>query len=655
MKKVLAFILMIVSFYTLKAQDNSEVLLKIDNREITADEFLRIYNKNSSITLEEKKSVDEYLDLFINYKLKVIEAENMGYDTMSTFIKEMDGYRKQLGKPYLDKSSSIDSFILEAYQHYIEEVNASHILLKLNARALPKDSARVYNRLMEIREEIVKGKSWQQVIDENSSNPENKIGGDLGWFSAFRMVYPFEAAAYNTPVGQVSMPVRTNFGYHLIKVNGRRPNRGEANIRHIMTNLPSNPTDAEVEAAKQKIENAYEALQQGAGWDSIARAYSEHKSTFALGGKLGWMKSGTAPEVMLDTCFKLKPGQYSKPFRSEYGFHIVRVDEVKGLQSYEDMKEELANKIRQTGEIVSITHDQRIDKIKSRYGFAFYEDKLDALYQIIDTNLYNGTWDPSLAKDLRGVIFHIGDSTYTQYDAARYIAAKRLTYRGVTLQESIRKKTMEFLEERVLAYEIAQLPIKYPEYRYLLEEYHDGILLFNLTEDMVWQKAVQDTVGLKNFYDQLPEKYNWKERVVLSKYIFADSTLTDQLLKVAKKRVKKGLDSKAVSAMVCGQDSLPCVKISELKYEKGDNALADGMSWKKGAYLISRDKDARVLYYVEGILPPQMKKLSDARGLYTADYQAYLEKLWVNNLREKYPVDINEQVLSKIKEQESQN
>lgn len=654
MKKLISILYVVIICQLLVAQTGSETLLLIDDQAIQSDEFLRIYNKNSSITLEEKKSVEEYMDLFINYKLKVIEAQNLGYDTISSFIKEMGGYTKQLAKPYLDKSSLIDSFILEAYSHYVNELNASHILLKLDKSALPRDTARVYNRLMDIRQEIIDGKDWDKAIDDNSRNPKDKIGGDLGWFGGFRMVHPFEAAAYDLEVGEVSMPVRTMFGYHLIKLNERRKNRGEVNARHIMTIIPRKPSDAEVAAARQKIEKAYEALLQGAEWDSIARAYSEHKTTYFMGGKLGWIKSGNAPDALLDTCFTLKIGEYSGILRSEYGFHIGLVDKIKPLLPFEDVEDQISKKIRQSGAITKITNVQRLERIKDEYGYKLYEENIDALYELIDSSLFTGKWDSEVAKDLKDTIFFIGDTVITQYDAAVDFSRRPVVYRRSPLEVIVRKRIQKQSDKVVLNYELAKLPSKYPEYKYLLDEYHDGILLFNLTEDKVWRKAVEDSTGLEAFYEGLPEKHKWEDRISISKYVFADSLISNTLLKVAKKRLKKGLSVGDISLQVCGQDTLPCIQIEELKFEKGDNALADGMKWKKGSYLLSKDKENHILYFVEAVIPSQIKELNDARGLYTADYQTYLEKEWVADLRDKYSIQVINEVLNKIIIQESE-
>lgn len=649
MKRYFSIFTALILFQLLSAQ---EVLMTIDNRPITTEEFLRIYNKNSAITSEDKKSVSEYLDLFINYKLKVIEAENLGYDTMKSFIKEMAGYTGQLAKPYLENNKMIDSLVEEAYQRSFEEVNASHILIQMDRNPLPKDTVEAYNRIMAIRDRIVnKGEVWDDVIQDESPNPENPIGGDLGWFTVLRMVYPFENAAYTIPVGEISMPVRTQWGYHLIKVNDRRKNRGEVFASHILVNLPPNSSDIEIEAAKNKIDEAYTELENGVSWDSVVLKYSEHRGTAERNGRIGWLRSANTPEELLKACFSTDSGEYSKPVLTKYGYHIVMPIQYRGVPLYERGDENFRKNVIQNSYVSELTESQVVNNIKAEYGFQFYEQNLEELYSVVDSSLFTKSWDPVVAKNMLKPVFSIGDSTYTQYDVARYVATKRHSAR-LGLYNVVFMEANNYINNKIKDYETAQLPYKYPDYKYLLEEYHDGILLFNLTEDMVWRKAVEDSAGLKKFYNELPEKYQWESRIVLTKYSYSDSLLTPKLIKAAKSRLKKGLTAADISGIICPQDSLPCLKFIELKYERGDNAVADSIPWKRKAYILSRDKDAFILYYVDEILPPQIKTLNDARGLYTADYQTYLEKLWIEELRARHTVEINEEAFNEIKKNE---
>lgn len=651
MKKTISLLILILIPVFGFAQP-SDTLITIDGHVVDSEEFMRIYNKNSNIAEENQKSIDEYLDLFINYKLKVVEAENLGYDTVTSFIQEMESYTHQLAKPYLEKNQSLDSFVMEAYERQQEEVNASHILLKINKNSLPADTARVYNRIIALREQILAGKDWDQVIKDESRDPDNPIGGDLGWFSVFRMVYPFETAAYQTPVGEISMPVRTDYGYHLIKVNGRRPSKGEVKGAHIMTILPRNPNEVEKEAAWDKINKAYAALEAGADWDSVALEYSEHKSTYKRGGSMGYIRTGSAPDTLLETLFSLDTFEYSQPFPTQYGFHIVMPEAFKPNPPFEEVEADIRAKVRSTGDILRITEEQMMNNIKEEYGFAFNEEKLDTLYKLMDTTMYSGTWDPGVAAGLSDTVFFIGDTVYTQYDVAKFFAQRRVAVRVMALDMTMRARFLRMMDDKIVEYERIRLPQKYPEYKNLLQEYHDGILLFNLTEDKVWRKAVEDSAGLKTFYDTLAEKYMWEQRIAISKYTYADSSITDVLLPLAQKRAKSGLNASAISKIVCPEDSVPCITLTELKYERGDNAVADSITWKKKQYLISRDNQNIVLYVVDAILKPVEKTLEDARGLYTADYQTHLEDKWVADLRAKYEITVNRELLEELKSQE---
>ena len=653
MKRYFILLAAIALYQLLPAQ---EILLTIDDRPITKDEFLRIYNKNSSITTEDKKSVDEYLDLFINYKLKVIEAENQGYDTMPSFIKEMAGYTEQLAKPYFENDELADSLVKEAYQNHFYEINASHILIPLDRNALPKDTVKAYNRIMAIRDKIINNEeSWDDAIKNESPDPNNPIGGDLGWFTVLRMVYPFEAAAFNTPVGEISMPVRTEYGYHLIRVNAKRKNRGEVFAAHIAVTTPKNPSDLEIEAAKNKIDKAYAELQKGVPWDSVVIKYSEHRNTIKNGGKIGWLRTGNCPDTLLEACFVIDSGQYSGPIQTQYGFHIIKPLQYRKPPFYDLNDEEFKKKVVKNHYIEDMTETQELDKIKHDYGFAFYPENLEELYTVVDSSIFTKEWNPGVAKEMTKPVFSIGDSTYSQYDVAKYIAKVYVSKRGKLLNQ-VNNAVMNYIGKKIRNYEVTQLPNKYPDYKYLLEEYHDGILLFNLTEDMVWRKAVEDSVGLQKFYDELPEKYKWDSRILITKYSYKDSTLTETLVKAAKSRRKKSLTAQDISGIICPQDTIPCISFVELKYEKGDNAIADSIPWKPKANLLTRDKNNIILYYVEAILPPQVKELNDARGLYTADYQTYLEKLWIDELRAKHSININEAVFNEInKEEESGN
>ncbi len=648
-KHVFLFISMLnFSFFLIKAQD--EILMTIGDRKITRSEFERIYHKNNSSTTYENKSPKEYLDLFINFKLKVIEAENNGYDTMSKFTTELAGYRDQLAKPYLQDKGQIEVLLNEAYRRTITEVNASHIALKVPAGATPADTAEIYNKIMNIRNRILAGESFEDMAVAYSDD-RNAIynKGNIGWFSAFRMVYPFEEAAYTTPVGQISMPFRTRFGYHIIRTNAFRPAIGEVLLSHIMVKASRDDDSATHAAARAKINDYYNRLLNGESFFDVATKYSEDYSSARVGGKLRWIRSGELLPELEDKIFAITDsGKFTEPVQSDHGYHIFMIHGRRPIKSFDEMKAELEDRLNRD-ERRNFTEKLYVDKLKKDYGFTEYPENYSELMNLVDSSLYDNKWDPFYAGPLIDPLFTIGNREYTQADLANYLRSTKKYSVKESLELIVKRKYDDFVKEKVLEYEKDMLDDKYPEFRYLMEEYHDGILLFNIMDDMVWSKAVKDTAGLENFFKKNRKNYNWQTRADVTIFTVKDSSLTEKILSLAPDRFSKGISDKDFNIAICGNDSIQCVDIKNKKYEKGDDKNVDNMNWMQGSSYVYREKNKIVILYINDILKPQPKKFNEARGLVTADYQNYLEKQWIKQLRKKYPVVIDKKVLATIK------
>lgn len=255
MKKLILCVSIVWGTLAVYAQEKENpVVLEIGNKKVTLEEFEAIYKKNAD---ENKTSTPEelkdYLDLYIKFKLKVVEAEALGMDTLPAFVQELEGYRKQLAQPYLSDREVTEGLIKEAYERMKSDVNASHILVKVSQEAEPKDTLAAYNKILKIRKRIITGEDFEKVAAETSEDPSAvKNKGNLGYFTVFQMVYPFESAAYNTEVGKISMPVRTSFGYHILKVNDKRPARGTMKAAHIMIRVNKNDGEEEIQNKKTK-------------------------------------------------------------------------------------------------------------------------------------------------------------------------------------------------------------------------------------------------------------------------------------------------------------------------------------------------------------------------------------------------------------------
>ncbi|MBN2485950.1 MAG: peptidylprolyl isomerase [Bacteroidales bacterium] len=651
MKKILSVLTALVFSVVAFSQENTKTLMTIDGRNITAEEFIRVFSKNNNITPEtEKKSVDEYLDLFINFKLKVIEAENLGYDTVASFIDELEGYRRQLAQPYLSVNEIENKYIEEAYNRTVTELRASHLMVRLDRNPSPSDTLAAYNKIYGYYNRIVGGEPFEKIVIEAAEDPRDAQNeGDLGYFSAFRMVYPFETAAYNTAVGQVSKPVRTMYGYHLIKITDSRPNRGEVKVAHIMTRYEKEATEPERLAAKEKLEKAYAELKSGADWNEMVEKYSENPGTKKFNGEIGWLKTGTAPEVFLDACHKLSEGEFSGVIETPGGYHIAKILEKKPVETFDELKNELKSKIEKSEDHKNLIDNTLNTNLKNKYGFSFYPQNATPLVNYIDSTIYAQIWDPAPAKGLTDKIVTVGEKDYTLYDYAIFLSkANKFASHRLNFSEIVQKNAESFATQCLHDYAINRLEKENPDFKYLLKEYHDGILLFNLTNDTVWKRAQDDTTGLNAFF-KTAKKYNWNPRFETLIFEYTDSSFTAKLPSLAKKYATGKQNIAYVNSKLCPNDTLPCVQVKEKRYEKGVDSFADKLGPKKGYNTSIKDKNKFRFYYVKDVLPVSQKQLNEARGLYIADYQNFLEQEWIKQLRNKYEITVHDSVLNELK------
>lgn len=654
MKKTLlgtAIALFIATTAFAQPGDNS-TLLSVGGDNVTRGEFMTIYKKNNSNpTAIDKKSVTDYLDLFINFKLKVKEAKDLGLDTAKTFVSELRGYRKQLATPYLTDKEVNDKLLTEAYERSKKDVRASHILIKCDAEALPKDTLAAYKKAMSLRDRINKGEDFNKLAEQFSDDPsakENK--GDLGYFTVFNMVYQFENAAYSTPKGQVSMPVRTRFGYHLVKVEDIRDAQGTIRTAHIMVKLPKDAKQTDIDAAKVKIDEVYNKLKGGEKFDDLAAKYSDDKASAKKGGELPWFGTGRMVPEFETAAFALKAdGDYSAPVLTQYGWHIIKRIEKKGIPAFDDVKTEFKSKIGKDSRSEK-SKTSLVNKIKTEAAFKEDRKLLLDFNKAIDSTIYDGNWKSDKAAALNKVIFNFGNKNYTQQDFAKYIATRQTKRaKDVSIQSIVNTMYDKFVEESALTYEDGQLETKYPAFRDLLNEYRDGMLLFEITDKKVWSKAVEDTLGLKGFYDANKTNYMWGERADVTIFKFANKEVADRFRKYMKKNAKNNPTNDQILKEINKNSQLD-LQIEEGVYSKKDNENVDKVSWVAGTMSPDMDSEKSIIVVrVNKVLPPQPKSISEARGLITADYQNYLEKEWIGKLRKKYTVTVDQNVLDSIK------
>jgi len=662
MKKVLGLVTLVLlgsSMLFAQFSFDDKTLMTIGDEKVSVGEFLKVYNKNNTQTAYENSSVEEYLDLFINFKLKVKQAEELKMDTSKAFNRELGSYREQLAKPYFVDEAVNEALLEEAYNRMLKDLRASHILIIVDEDAPAEDTLKAYNKITEIRKEIINGldfaeaavaysddpsaKDRKEIPGKQSFMPGNK--GDIGYFTVFNMVYPFETAAYNTPLDSISSPVRTKYGYHLLKVNDIQNAMGVVQVAHIFVALRPDASAADSVRKAEKINNIAQKIKEGMKFEDAVRKYSEDRGSIANKGKLSKFTCNRVVPEFVEVINKLNIDEISDPVKTRYGFHIVKLISRDTPGTFEKeaphLKERIAKdqRARKSEEAV-------ISKIKTENGFKVYEQAKDEVYQMIDTSVFDATFVADSLKMMTSTVLKIGKEKYTQYDFAEYVKKNQSRQEKGNLKAYLDKQFRGFVDETCLAYEDKNLENNYPEFRDLMQEYHDGILLFNLTDKEVWSKAVTDTVGLEKFFNGRSDQYMWNERVDATVYEIRDRTLTDKVKEIIMK-----YDSDGDIALALEQDSIKkLVNIKPGYYEKGDNKYVDQTGWKVGlSDQINSDVENLVVFVkVRKTLDPEPKKLDEARGLATADYQTYLEKEWIIELREKYPVTVNEKVLQKL-------
>lgn len=699
MKKISMTALASVLTFMAMAQTNDPVVMTIGGKPVYKSEFESVYRKNNPKPASDAKSVKEYTDLFSLFKMKVFEAESMGLDTAASFKTELAGYRKQLATPYLTDKNTNDNLISEAYERMKYEVKASHILIRCPDFEFAKDTLEAYTRATLIRNAITgklptsaqiaeydkllknstqvkaelakkdsalyksklnsvkklaeyfKNAGADKFIDiapktsDDPSVPDNK--GDLGYFSALDMVYPFETAAYNTRPGEVSNVVHTKYGYHIVKVYDKRNNRGEMYASHIMIKFPKDASEQDKVAAKAKIDELAAKLKAGEKFEELARLFSDDKQTSDRGGQLSPFKSGRLPKEFEDAAFNLKEnGAVSDPVQTSYGWHIIKRNDVKGLAPFDQMKPEIKARVQrdsrsQMGRTVLIA------RVKKESNFSQNLKNRDELLKVMDSTYLTATWKASRADKLGNKeVIKMNDKVYGQNDFAKYLEQQMLYRSPTDLKDLLIQLYEKWVESKVVEYEDSQLEVKNTDFKNLLREYRDGILLFDLTDQKVWSKAVKDTAGLKAFYDKNKTNYMWGDRADVTTYRCIDEKITAEV----RAMMKKGKSEKEIVETINKTSQLN-VSVENVMYLKGENKTVDD-NWKEGivAKDIKDDRDSKFLVIkINKLLPKSPKALNEAKGAVTADFQVNLEKEWIAYLKNKYPVKIDEAVLSTIK------
>ena len=628
-----------LSFLLSNAQiTEDDVLLTIAGAPVSANEFVRVYNKNLNLVQDDsQKEVGSYLELFINYKLKLTEAKALRYDKDPTYFREFNSYKNQLTQSYLTDKNVTDDLVREAYDRTENEVKAQHILVLLDE--VETDTVAAYSKIQAYRERFI-NEDFDSLKKE-LHNGKSIFVEDLGYFSAFKMVYNFESAAYATQVGEVSQPFRTRFGFHVVKVLEKRKSRGQVSVAHIM--IANTQKDSTL-VAKERIEELHRLVLQGDDFAELAKQFSDDKSSSMRGGELSPFKSGQInSEIFETTAFELsKSNPLSKPIQTQFGWHILKFINKKPVKPFEELKSDLENQVGKDSRS-QLVKAKMLERLLTEYQIKNPNLKVTEFESKITYNPSLNTWELDKNFDENQSFLVIKNQTLTYQDFLEFLNKnQKLVKKEWSTTAVVKKQYASFLEQSVFQYKKDNLESENEEFAHILNEYREGLLLFDLMQDKIWEGAKNDSLGLQEFYNANKQNYVWPDRIEGS---VARSTNAKYIKKVRKYWAKNKSNQEIDEALNKGQQN---VIFSNGELELGHSTLPRNLEFKTGLSKIIEENSNFYVVNVTSLKPASPKTFEEAKGQSIADYQIALESEWIQELRAKFEVDINESVFTKV-------
>jgi peptidyl-prolyl cis-trans isomerase SurA len=609
--------------------------MTIGGETISVKEFLRVYNKNIDLVQDEsQKNIDYYLNLYTNYKLKLKEARTLGFDKKDSYKKEFESYKNQLSKAYTTDKEVTETLVKEAYNRTTSEVKAHHILVRIQPG---QDTLAAYEKIKALRSRMVKEDftSLRTALHDGKS----VFVEDLGYFSAFKMVYDFENAAFNTPLGQTSKPFRTQFGYHVVKVLDKRPSKGKVQVAHIM--IANNQKDSTL-VPENRIKEIYRSIQEGDSFESLAKQFSDDKSSAAKGGVMNPFKSGDIrSEIFVNTAFGLKEiGAISEPIQSQFGWHILKLISKTPVEPYEQIKVDLEQKVKRDARS-KVIRQKMLEKLKQQYTIS--QPSLESVVAKIQKNDADDTWEVEASMEPQ-VFLKIESQEFSYRDFLDLLNKNKRSFKASTGKSKfISNQYALFLENNLFQYKKNNLINENEDYAYVLKEYEEGLLLFDIMENKIWKGAQLDSIGLKSYYNENTSKFKSNSKITAT---IARSNKKKKL-KAVKKMWSQGFSTDAISQKLNERDQ--ALIFSSGDFEIDSPLIPKNMVFNKGISEIYSLDDNYVLLNISNIETPQILSFEDAKGAVISKYQSVLESEWLETLRNKYPIVINEKILSDLK------
>ncbi len=630
-----------LSFNFINAQIlDSDILFTISEEPVLANEFVRVYNKNLNLVQDDsQKEVESYLELFINYKLKLAEARFLGYDKDPVYLRELRSYKNQLTQNYLTDSNVTDDLVLEAYDRTLNEIRVQHVLVRV--KEFETDTLQAYTEIQAFQERL-KNDTFESLKKEIHDG-KSVFVEDLGFFTAFKMAYNFETTAYNTKVGEISNPFRTKFGFHVLKVLEKRKSKGQVSVAHIM--IANTQKDTTL-VTKDRIQELYRLLLQGEDFGNLAKQFSDDKSSSMRNGKLKPFKSGQINSISFEnTAFSLKEkGDISEPIQTEFGWHILKLINKQPVDEFKKIKENLEDQVRKDSrsQLVKV---KMLDNLLTQYKLKGLNPDLALLKSNIIYNASNNSWELSdNFNDLRSIL-SIQKTSYSYRDFLIFLNKNnKLINKNQATKLTLNKQYKLFLEQSIFQYHKDNLENENQDFANILNEYREGLLLFELMQDKIWEGAKNDSVGIKAFYNLNKEDYLWPDRVVGS--VVRSSNLKN--IKKVRKLWIKGNTNQMIDELL--NKTKQNVIFSNGEFALGESPLPESFTIRVKSPIskVIEENNSFYVVNVNEFKPQSQKSLEEAKGQLISDYQTKLEAQWILELKSKFDVNVNQDIFQKV-------
>lgn len=638
MQKLIQVVFISLLLHASSSVAQNEILFSIGDTKVYKSEFEYIYKKNNFTNKADfsRKSLEDYLNLYINFRLKVKEAIAQGLDTGYQFKEELKVYEKQLLESYVEKDV-LDKLVKQEFERSKTDINLSHIFF-----ATGNNDDEAFKKVKEAYSKIKSGSPFEEVakLSEDKATADN--GGKVGWLNSYQMSFPeMEEIAYKMKKGEVAEPVKTRLGYHIIKLNETRPARPKLKVAIVKRFLPVTDTSA---ASKKRVEDtirlAYAKIKAGEPFEKVVELYSEDEASKLMKGEMEWFGINTYASIFEETAYALKDGEVAAPFKTKTAWYIVKRLQTAKSQSYEEsvpvLKAKLANL-----PVYQYEMDKFVQNLTDKFSIKVYKENIPLFKERIISlsSAVPFTYrDTTSAKTL----IQIGNTVYTENDYGKKI--QEIYYSvypkaGSDKNDILIKNTTQTF---VLDYYKKYLKENNAEYKALMDEYRNGIMIFSLSENNIWNKAAEDSVGLLSYYNQHKEDFNLKQRATIRKISTSTDLQAKALHKLIKNKPQITDDSLLIEMKKLGLSSTNLNSQIADQTKTKLNITQENLSNPK---FTGKNYEFTQIYNLQAA---KSRAFEECRGYVVAAYQEYLEKKWLETLRQKFPVEVNKTVFESL-------